>query len=70
MVRNKEARKLIRRCERAGGTVTEPAVGKIVVVGPDGSVQVGDNLQGREAVRARTKIERVTGLRLDKGTTR
>lgn len=64
MVRRKEARELIKRVEAAGGQIEEAGVGKLKVTGPAGTAYVGDNLQGKERIRAAKTIERHTGLEL------
>lgn len=63
MVRNKEARQLIKVIEAAGGTVEQTGPGKLRVHGPDGTAMIGDRVTaGRAMTEARKTIARYTGL--------
>lgn len=63
MVRSKEARELIKLIKKAGGTVEESGVGKIVVHGPKGTARIGDRVTaGRAMTEARRTIARDAGL--------
>ena len=61
--RTKEARKLIKLIEAAGGTVERTGQGHLKVTGPAGVATVGGSVKaGRETMQALRTVERYTGL--------